>query len=114
MQYAHVRSQAEYFLFRWKILQKLADDQCSPITKGSIIYIKHMYNFLSWKWIDQKFDVKWKYLLSFIFTHTVFLLCSHVFETFGLHYYAVCLLFEYHTQGDLQRSMCIDTSKTQG
>ncbi len=26
-----------------KFLNKLADDKCSSITKGSIYYIKHMY-----------------------------------------------------------------------
>ncbi len=26
-----------------KFLKKLADDQCTSITKGSIYYIKHMY-----------------------------------------------------------------------
>ena len=27
----------------WKFLKKLADDQCSFITKGSIYFMKHMY-----------------------------------------------------------------------
>ena len=45
-----------------KFLKKLADDQCSSTTKGSICYIKHScmyieYNLLACKWIDQKFDV---------------------------------------------------------
>ena len=38
------------------------------------MYIKHIctYNLLAWKWINQKFDVQWKYLLCFIFAHTAF------------------------------------------
>ena len=30
----------------------------------------------SWKWIDEKFDIKWIYLLCFIFVDTAFLLCG--------------------------------------
>ena len=53
-----------------KFMKKSADDQCSSITKWRIYYIKHMYiQPLSWKWIDQIFDGKWKYLLWFIFAH---------------------------------------------
>ncbi len=43
-----------------KFLKKLANDQCSVITKGRIYNIKHNYvqnNLLAWKWIEQKFDV---------------------------------------------------------
>ncbi len=36
---------------------------------------KCTYNLLHvCKWIDQKFDVEWKYVLCFIFAHTAFLL----------------------------------------
>ena len=35
-----------------------------------------MYNLLVWKWIDEKFDIKWMYLLCFIFVDTAFLLCG--------------------------------------
>ncbi len=35
-----------------------------------------MYDLLAWKWIDEKFDVLWKYLLCFIVVHTAFLLCG--------------------------------------
>ena len=75
------------FFYLGRFLKKLADDQCSSITKGSIYYIKHMqkgfkrnctdgtssfdveikmnenqnfictYNILAWEWIDLKLDV---------------------------------------------------------
>ena len=45
--------QSTFFCIR-KLLKKLAEDQCSSITKGTLYYIKHMYNLLAWKWIDQK------------------------------------------------------------
>ena len=32
------------------------------------------YNLLVWKWIDEKFDIKWMYLLCFIFVDSAFLL----------------------------------------
>ncbi len=32
------------------------------------------YNHFVWKWIDEKFDIKWMYLLCFIFVDTAFLL----------------------------------------
>ncbi len=39
--------------------------------------MKHItYNLLVWKWIDEKFDIKWMYLLCFIFVDTAFLLCG--------------------------------------
>ena len=62
---------------RGKFPKKLADDQCSSITRGSIFYIKYVY--------IQPFrmGVDWpeiwclmKYLLCFIFAHTAFLLCG--------------------------------------
>ncbi len=34
------------------------------------------YNFLVWKWIDKKFDIKWMYLLCFLFVDIGFLLCG--------------------------------------
>ena len=34
------------------------------------------YNLFVWKWIDEKFDIKWMYLLCFIFVDTAFLLCG--------------------------------------
>ena len=79
--------QSTSFFLR-KFLKKLTDDRCSSITKesiyytsiiihttfqyhsitkGSIYHIKCMYiNHLPQQWIEQKFDVKWKYLLCFI------------------------------------------------
>ncbi len=41
--YLYFRFHANYFLIRLKILRKLADNQCSSITKGSIYHIKNMY-----------------------------------------------------------------------
>ncbi len=38
------------------------------------MYIQH--NLLVWKWIDEEFDIKWMYLLYFIFVDTAFLLCG--------------------------------------
>ena len=35
-----------------------------------------MYYLLAWKWIGEKFDIKWKYLLCFISVDTAFLLCG--------------------------------------
>ncbi len=34
------------------------------------------YNLLVWNWIDDKFDIKWMYLLCFIFVDTALLLCG--------------------------------------
>ena len=33
------------------------------------------YNFLAWKWFEEKVDIKWMYLLCFKFVDTAFLLC---------------------------------------
>ena len=38
------------------------------------------YNLLVWKWIDKKSDIKWMYLLCFIFVDTTFLLFGAVFN----------------------------------
>ena len=78
-QYLHFRSHAEYFLCLGKFLKWWAEDQSSPVTKGSIYYIKHMYiqlfGMIVWKWIGNTFDIKWMYLLCFIFVDTALLLC---------------------------------------
>ncbi len=42
MQYLHFRLHANYFLLPGRFLKKLADDQCTFITKGSIYHIKHI------------------------------------------------------------------------
>ena len=56
-----------------QFLWKLADDQRSSITKGSII--PNMYiQPLAWKRIDQKLDGLWKCLLCFI-------ICTYCFFT---------------------------------
>ncbi len=47
-----------------------------PLLKGvSAISNICTYNLLVWKWIDEKFDIQWMYLLCFIFVDTAFLLC---------------------------------------
>ena len=45
--------------------------------------MKHnTYNLLVWKWIDEKFDNKWMYLLCLIFVDIAFLLmCMADLET---------------------------------
>ncbi len=74
-QYLHFRSHAEYFLCLGKFLKWLVDDQSSSITKWvSTISNICTYNVLVWKWTDEKFDFKWKYLLCFIFVDTACLL----------------------------------------
>ncbi len=74
MQYVHFKLYTPCFLLPSKIfLNKLANDQCSLINKGSIYHIKHMsIQPFAWRWIDLKWSVKWKYLACFIFAHTVF------------------------------------------
>ncbi len=42
-------------------------------------------NLLVWKWIDEKFDIKWMHLLCFIFVYTVFLLCAAALEFHNHH-----------------------------
>ncbi len=43
MQYLHFRFHANYtFFYSGRFLKKLADDQCSSISKGSIYHINHM------------------------------------------------------------------------
>ncbi len=60
----------------WK--KKLADDQCSSITKGSIYHIKLYVHkpFNHGNGLTLKLDVKWKYLLvlCLIFAQAAFLL----------------------------------------
>ena len=46
------------------------------IKEVSTISNIYTYNPLVWKWIDEKFDIKWMYLLCFIFVDTAFLLCG--------------------------------------
>ncbi len=40
----------------------------------------YTYNILLWKWIDEKFEIKWMYLLCFMFVDTAFLLCEAVLQ----------------------------------
>ena len=42
-QYVYYRLYVNYFLYLRKFLKKLADNQCCPITKGSIYHIKHVH-----------------------------------------------------------------------
>ena len=54
------------------------------ISRRSILFHKGVstisntctYNLLAWKRIAEKFDIKWMYLLNFIFVDTAFLLCG--------------------------------------
>ncbi len=63
------------FFYLERFMKKLADDQCSSITKGSIYHIKPMYiQPFTTVMDDQKLHVEWKYLLFFIFADTAFLL----------------------------------------
>ena len=62
------------FFYHGRYLKKLADDQCSLITKGSIYHIKHMSiqpftKGVNWPEIGCLMEV------CLIFTHTAFLLC---------------------------------------
>ena len=64
-----------FFCLGKSVLKKLADDQCSFITEGSIYYIKHMHVQLFSMEVDwPEIWCLWKYLLCFIFAHTAFLL----------------------------------------
>ncbi len=38
----HFRLHGSYFPLPWQIPEKIADDQCSSIIKGSIYHIKHI------------------------------------------------------------------------
>ncbi len=64
------------FFFLERFLKKLADEQCSFITKGSIYQTQLCgYNLLlPWEWINLKSLAYWKYLLCLIFADTAFLL----------------------------------------
>ena len=66
-------------------INKSETSNMSVSTSDSFCLITpHMYiQPLTWEWIDQKLDVKWKYLLSFTFAHTAFLLCrAELWELF--------------------------------
>ena len=71
-----------------KFPKKLADDQCSSITKGRIcyrpIYETCTYNLLAWKCIEQKFD----FLME---VSTMFYICTYCVFTFcdsnGIHHW---------------------------
>ena len=58
-----------------KFLKKLADSQCSSITKGSIYYIKHMY--------IQPFsmEVDWPEIWCLMEVSTVFYICTYCIFT---------------------------------
>ncbi len=45
-----------------------------PLEGVSTVSNIRKYNLLAWKWIDKKFDIKWMYLLCFIFVDAAFLL----------------------------------------
>ncbi len=76
-QYLHFRSHAEYFLLSWKIPEVISRwSILFYITIKGVSTISNIwlctYILLVWKWIDEKFDIKWMYLLCFIFVDTVF------------------------------------------
>ena len=59
-----------------RFMEKLVDGQSSSLTKGSVYHIKRVY---IQPFTTQKFNVSWKYLVSFIFADTAFLLKVHSF-----------------------------------
>ena len=73
------RFHANYTFFHLgKFLKKLADDQCSSITKGSIFYIKHMY-------IQPKtMGVDWPEITCLMEVSIMFYMCTYcVFAWYG-------------------------------
>ena len=64
MQYVHFRSHFDDFLFPWK----LADNQCSSITKGSIYYINYVHTtFKHGSGLTWNFIFVGPYILHFYF-----------------------------------------------
>ena len=63
------------FFYLGRFLKKLADDQCSSITKGSICHISHMY-IQPFATAEDWPEIRClrEYLLCFIFADTAFLL----------------------------------------
>ncbi len=64
------------FFYRWRFLKKLADDQCSSITKGSIYHINIKYMSMQ----TFTMGVDWLeigcLIMGLIFAHTAFLFCT--------------------------------------
>ena len=71
----HLRSHIVYFLLLWKILKKLADHQCSSITKGCIYYIKHMYIQNSRQHFS--IEVDWPEIWCLMAVSTMFHICTY-------------------------------------
>ncbi len=55
-QYLQFRSHAEYFLLSWKIIEVIRVSTINICTQSLLV----------WKWIDDKFGIKWKYLLCYL------------------------------------------------
>ena len=86
-QYLHFRLHANYFFYLERFLKKLADDQCSARSKGSIYHIKHMYMQSFTAVVDWPvLNVKLKYLLCFIFADTAFL-CGKAYVLYHNYYW---------------------------
>ena len=80
MQYLHFRFHAKYFLLPWNIPEKLADDQCSSITKGSIYHIKRMYIHPFTTVVD------WSEMWHLMEVSTMFYICRYRgFSWYGRH-----------------------------
>ncbi len=67
-------SLSDWFNIWWSIYFEI--DQLAGSSHG-VKGVSTISNIcLVWKWIEEKFDIKWMYLLCFIFVDTAFLLCG--------------------------------------
>ncbi len=69
-QYLHFRSHAEYFLLSWKIPQEISRRSMLFHNLRGVSTVPNIctYNLCVWKWIKEKFDIKWmKNLATFSF-----------------------------------------------
>ncbi len=88
MQYVHCRSHTWYFLWLRKFLKKLADNQCSSITKGwssvSNIYTYNLFNM----------EVDWPEIWRLMEASTIFYICTYsVFTLWGRNIDMVILIW---------------------
>ena len=70
---SHFRSHAQYFLLSLKIPEVMSRWTILFHWECLLYRTYNMYNLLVWEWIDEKFDIKWMYLL-YDFVDTAFLL----------------------------------------
>ncbi len=70
----------------------------------------YTYNLLVWKWINNKFDMKWMYLLCFIFVDTAFLLCGAAIQARYILAY-LSLLIQYITNKAKKLFVCLHILK---